>query len=183
MVENYHGLNPMKKRHSLPTRPSHFETFIAWLGCFLGISTIALLAQIQELDQQGSLFLTGSFGATAVLIFGLPDSPYAQPRNVLGGQIIAALIGVTIHKIMPDIVWLASALAVSTTVVGMHYFRMIHPPGGATALIAVIGGSKVHGLGYAFVFTPVLTGAVLMIVMAIALNNLRPNRPRYPHYW
>lgn len=173
----------MKKKHSLPTRPTPYETFIAWLGCFLSIATIALLAQIQELDQQGSLFLTGSFGATAVLIFGLPDSPYAQPRNVLGGQLIAAIIGVSIHKIMPDIVWLSAALAVSTTVVGMHYFRMIHPPGGATALIAVIGGSKVHGLGYTFVFTPVLTGAVLMIVMAIALNNLRPNKPRYPHYW
>ena len=173
----------MKRKHTIPTRPSAYETFLAWLGCFLSISTIALLAQIQELDQLGSLFLTGSFGATAVLIFGLPDSPYAQPRNVLGGQLIAAIIGVTIYKMIPHTAWLASALAVSTTVVAMHLFRVVHPPGGATALIAVIGGSKVHGLGYTFVFTPVLTGAVLMVVMAVALNNLRPERPRYPHYW
>ncbi|MBD3608950.1 MAG: HPP family protein, partial [Gammaproteobacteria bacterium] len=114
---------------------------------------------------------------------GLPDSPYAQPRNVLGGQIIAAVIGVTIHNIIPGTTWLAAALAVSTTVSVMHYFRMVHPPGGATALIAVIGGSKVHGLGYTFVFTPILTGAILMIAMALALNNMRPNRPKYPHFW
>ena len=88
--------------------------------------------------------IIGSFGASAVLIYGAIKSPLAQPRNLLGGHIISALIGVTMVKICGPILWLAAALAVSLSIAVMHATKTLHPPGGATALIAVISGPQIH---------------------------------------
>jgi CBS-domain-containing membrane protein len=78
--------------------------------------------------------------------------------------------------------WLAAALAVSITIALMHLTKTLHPPGGATALIVVIGGDAVHSLGYLYVLIPVTSGAVVMLIIALLVNNLAPNR-RYPEFW
>ncbi len=78
--------------------------------------------------------------------------------------------------------WLAAALAVSIAIAMMHLTKTLHPPGGATALIAVIGGNTVHNLGYLYVLIPVGLGAVVMLIIALLVNNLAPNR-RYPEFW
>jgi CBS-domain-containing membrane protein len=104
----------------------------------------------------------------------------AQPRNLIGGHLICALVGVTFYKLLPDQVWLSSALSVSISIVLMQITKTLHPPGGATALIANIGSSKIHALGYLYVLSPVLTGAVILLVVAIIFNN-RTGHRQYPN--
>ena len=123
---------------------------------------------------------SGSFGASAVLIYGATNSPLAQPRNLVGGHVISALVGVTIHKLLPGEVWLSSALAVSTAIVAMQITKTVHPPGGATALIANIGSEKIKALGFMYVLSPVFTGVTILLIIALIFNNIPKNR-RYPY--
>jgi CBS domain-containing membrane protein len=111
----------------------HFWTF---LGSFCGIGLIGLLHS-DYFTASDNLFLIGSFGASSVLIYGAINSPLAQPRNLLGGHVICAIVGVTIHKLIPGELWLSSALSVSLSIVLMQVTKTLHPPGGATALISV----------------------------------------------
>lgn len=156
----------------------------SWLGAFAGIYSISLLNGLLNLNGDDSLFLIGSFGASAVLIYGAPMAEFSQPRNLVLGHIVSAVTGVAVCRMLPDSVSLAGALAVSIAIAAMHLTRSLHPPGGATALIAVIGGSKIHGLGYWYLLSPVLTGVIIMLVVAVLVNNLSSNPKRhYPRYW
>jgi CBS-domain-containing membrane protein len=128
------------------------------------------------------MMIIGSFGASAVLIYGAIRSPLAQPRNLIGGHVLSALVGVAAFQMLGGIPWLASATAVSTAIALMHLTKTLHPPGGATALIAVIGGDAVHQLGYLYVLVPAGLGALILLVVALLVNNLAPNR-RYPEFW
>ncbi|MCP3668900.1 MAG: HPP family protein, partial [Gammaproteobacteria bacterium] len=93
-------------------------------------------------------------------------------------------VGVTIYKYLPLDVALLGALAVSISIVAMHFTRTLHPPGGATALIAVIGSAEVHSSGYQFVITPIAIGALIMLLVALVVNNLSSNpKQHYPIYW
>lgn len=154
----------------------------SWLGGFIGIALLGWVAENDLLTRQDNLFLIGSFGATAVLLYGSPSAPFSQPRYVIGGHVLSALVGVTVYQLLPAPVWLASALAVSFAIVLMYLSKTTHPPGGATALIAVIGSDKVHALGYWYVIDPVLEGVLLLLMVALVINNLSPLR-RYPNYW
>ena len=117
-----------------------------------------------------------------MLIYGAIKSPLAQPRNLLGGHILSALIGVSAFKLLDPYLWLAAALAVSVSIAAMHATKTLHPPGGATALIAVIGGPKVNTMGYLYALLPVGAGALIMLLVALLINNLAPQR-RYPEFW
>ncbi|KAB7530326.1 HPP family protein [Flagellimonas olearia] len=154
------------------------ELFWSFLGSFIGIACIGAI-QSHYLDQSDNILLIGSFGATGVLIYGAIHSPLAQPRNLIGGHVISAIIGVTICKFFGDILWLAAALSVSLSILAMQLSKTLHPPGGATALIAVIGSEKIIGLGYWYVIFPVLSGVLIMFLVALTFNNLTPER-RYP---
>jgi CBS-domain-containing membrane protein len=92
------------------------------------------------------------------------------------------MIGVTCYKFFPAHIWLASSLAVSTAIAAMHATKTLHPPGGATALIAVIGSGKIHSLGYLYAIIPAGLGAVIMLAVALLVNNIPKNR-RYPDFW
>ena len=126
--------------------------------------------------------IIGSFGASAVLIYGAIRSPLAQPRNLIGGHMISAAIGVTTYKLLPAPLWLTSAIAVATSIAIMHATKTLHPPGGATALIAVIGSQKIHNLGYLYVLIPAGIGPLIMLSVALLVNNIPKNR-RYPEFW
>jgi CBS-domain-containing membrane protein len=164
-----------------PPRVSITEVLWSWLGSFLGIAAVAY-PNYGWLDRTDLVLIIGSFGASAVLIYGAIKSPLAQPRHLIGGHIISAVIGVTAWKLLSFQPWLAAALAVSIAIAVMHLTKTLHPPGGATALIAVIGSPKIHHLGYLYVLMPVAAGAFLMLAVALAVNNLAPTR-RYPEYW
>jgi CBS-domain-containing membrane protein len=126
--------------------------------------------------------LIGSFGASAVLVYAAIKSPLAQPRNLIGGHVISGLVGVASYQLLGGTVWIAAALAVSIAIVAMLATKTLHPPGGATALIAVIGGAKIHDLGFLYAFVPAGAGAVILLIVAILVNNLSKNR-KYPEYW
>jgi len=153
----------------------HLWTFI---GSFTGIALIGFINK-GSFSATDNIFLIGSFGASSVLIYGIVNSPLAQPRNLIGGHVICALVGVTVHYIIPNEIWLSSAFAVSLSIVFMQITKTLHPPGGATALIANIGSEKVTSLGYMYVLSPVLTGALILLLVAILVNNRAAHR-NYP---
>ena len=154
------------------------EHFWSFLGAFIGIGLIAYIQSL-KFPPLENVFLIGSFGASAVLVYGAIQSPLAQPRNLIGGHVVSAIVGVTVAKVMPDIIWLTAPLAVATSIVAMQITRSLHPPGGATALIAVSGGTKIAELGYLYVITPVFSGALILLLVALIFNNITKKR-HYP---
>ena len=156
------------------------EHFWAFLGSFIGIGIIAYL-QSHTLPQSDVVYLIGSFGASSVLVYGVIQSPLAQPRNLIGGHLISAIIGVSVYKFVPDIVWLTAPLAVSLSIVFMQMTKTLHPPGGATALIAIAGSEKIKNLGYWYVFSPVLSGVLILLAVALIFNNMAHSR-LYPNH-
>lgn len=154
------------------------EHFWAFVGSFVGIGTIAYL-QSQTLPHSDVIYLIGSFGASSVLVYGVIQSPLAQPRNLIGGHLVSAIIGVTVQKLIPDILWLTAPLAVSLSIVLMQITKTLHPPGGATALIAVTGSTELKNIGYWYVISPVLVGSLLLLFVAVFFNNITSNR-QYP---
>ena len=171
----------MRGTTASPPRVSLSEILWSWLGAFLGISVVAFM-NYNVLEQTDLVMIIGSFGASAVLIYGAIKSPLAQPRNLIGGHVISAVIGVFFFQLFSNQMWLASALAVATAIAVMHATKTLHPPGGATALIAVIGSTKIHALGYLYAVIPVGLGAVLMLIVALLVNNI-PKTRRYPEFW
>ncbi|MBB3230924.1 HPP family protein [Halomonas stenophila] len=150
----------------------------SWLGAFTGMSAVTFLGD-HWLSQQ--LLIVGSFGATSVLIYAAPESPFAQPRNVLVGSLLSALLGVACYQLL-GATPLAVALAVSLAVLAMQLTHTVHPPGAAAALVAVIGGPDIHALGWWFPLMPVGLGCAVMVLVAILVNNLARHR-RYPRHW
>lgn len=179
MLSNY--FNKMRGTTQSPPSVSLSEIIWSWIGAFIGIATVALISY-KVLDAIGLTMIIGSFGASAVLIYGAIKSPLAQPRNLLGGHVFSAIIGVTSYQLFQSHIWFAAAVAVSTSIALMHATKTLHPPGGATALIAVIGGESVHKLGYLYAVIPTAVGASILLTVALLVNNIPKNR-RYPEFW
>ena len=171
----------MKGGASVPPGSSIFEILWSWLGATCGIGLCAFLSA-RFFEPRDMLLLIASFGASAVLIYAAIKSPLAQPRNLIGGHVLSAFIGVICFKLFGDVVWFAGAMAVSCAIAAMLATRTLHPPAGATSLIAVIGGPKIHGLGFLYPFLPVGAGALVLLCVALIVNNLSKNR-KYPEYW
>lgn len=165
------------------TLVDYHEHIWTFMGSFVGIALIGFLNR-ELLSVSDNLFLVGSFGATSVLIYGVINSPLAQPRNLIGGHLLSAFIGVTVALLINEI-WLAAAVAVSLSIVVMQITKTLHPPGGATALIAIIGSEKIKSMGYLYILSPILTGVVILLVVALIFNNITPNRsyPRNKHWF
>ncbi|MBT8113097.1 MAG: HPP family protein [Gammaproteobacteria bacterium] len=158
---------------------SHKERIISGIGAFLGIFFVYITCQ-HFVDTQGSIFILASMGSSAVLLFAVPHGSLSQPWPLLGGHVLSALVGVTCVNVFENHL-LAASVAVGLAVTVMYYARCTHPPGGATALGAVLGGPSVHELGYQFVITPVLLNTIIILLVAIAFNALF-NWRRYPVY-
>lgn len=171
----------MRGTTTSPPRVSLLEILWSWVGAFLGIGAISY-ANFHVFEKIDLLMIVGSFGASAVLIYGAIKSPLAQPRNLVGGHVISALIGVASYQLFAPHLWLAAGVGVATAIAAMHATRTLHPPGGATALIAVIGGEKIHGLGFLYALFPVAGGVLIMLAIALLINNIPKNR-RYPEFW
>jgi CBS-domain-containing membrane protein len=157
------------------------EIVWSWLGAFIGIAAVALL-QAHVFDGTDLMLMIGSFGASAVLVYGAIKSPLAQPRNLVGGHFLSALVGVAAFKIFQGQPVLAAATASATAIAVMLATKTLHPPGGATALIAVIGGEKVHSLGFLYAVIPAAAGAAILLIVALLFNNI-PKSRRYPEFW
>jgi CBS-domain-containing membrane protein len=164
-----------------PPRVHSDEVFWSWVGAFLGIGLLAWLGAGYFVPHDLTLMI-GSFGASAVLLYGAPRSPLAQPRNLVGGHMLSALIGVLCWQFLHDTPWLAQALAVATSIASMHLTRTLHPPGGATALIATLGSAEIERLGFWYVLMPATLGPLILLVVAVLVNNI-PQSRRYPEFW
>lgn len=164
-----------------PPRVSNEEVLWSWIGGFCGIAAVAWTSHLYFEGRDLSLMI-GSFGASAVLAYGAVRSPLAQPRNLVGGHMVSALIGVICWKLLHQNLWLAESVAVATAIAGMHATRTLHPPGGATALIAVIGSPDIHKLGFLYVLLPATIGPLILLAVALLVNNIPASR-RYPEIW
>lgn len=176
-----HFFSKMKGTTQSPPGVGPAEIVWSWIGSFLGITAVAWL-HYEILDPNDLMMIIGSFGASAVLLYGAVRSPLAQPRNLIGGHCLSALVGVAAFQWIGSQLWLAAGIAVATSIVVMLATKTLHPPGGATALIAVIGGNDVHALGYLYAFIPVTLGAGVLLLIALIINNIPKNR-RYPEFW
>ncbi|MDY0041034.1 MAG: HPP family protein, partial [Desulforhabdus sp.] len=113
-----------------PPRVSPLEILWSWLGSFLGIAAVAYL-HYDLLSETDLMMIIGSFGASAVLVYGATKSPLAQPRNLVGGHLLSAIIGVAAYQFLGSHLWLACAVGVATSIAVMHATKTLHPPGGA----------------------------------------------------
>lgn len=158
-------------------RVSHLERLVSALGGLVAIFAILVVSH-WSVGASGATLIVASMGASAVLVFAVPHGQLSQPWPVLGGHLVSAFVGVSCTWLIAD-EFLAASVAVGIAIALMHYLRCIHPPGGATALAAVVGGSALHELGYAFLVTPVLLNVLTILVVGVAFNAPFPWR-RYP---
>ena len=155
------------------SRTSHLEKWLSAIGGSVSLLGILMISQA-SLGLESSAVLVASMGASAVLLFAVPHGALSQPWPVLGGHAISAVIGITCAKFIPDLT-VAASLSVGLAIGAMHYLNCLHPPGGATALSAVIGGPAVQELGYQYLLTPVMLNAITILLIGIMFN--------YPFHW
>jgi CBS-domain-containing membrane protein len=156
---------------SRPPHPSARAVLLGGIGGFLGIGALALLGARLDVT-----LLLGSFGASCVLLFGYPEAPFAQPANVIGGHLLCTVIGIAAVQLLGAHSWVL-ALAVGLSIALMMATRTVHPPAGSNPVIVFLGHS-----GWKFLLFPVLSGAVLLVLIAWAYHNAT-RKVRYPHYW
>lgn len=155
----------------LPASPPLRQVGFIWLGAFLAAGVVGLLAFYTKQP-----LVLGSFGASIFVLFILPDSPFAQPRNVIGGHFVSTLVGlVFLHFVSPD--WWSMALALATALSVMQLLRVPHPPAGSNPFIVFLVGAN-----WEFLLTPTLIGAILLVLVALLYNNISKERS-YPKYW
>lgn len=160
---------------------SEREHWVSSAGGLVGILAVLWVSHIW-LGGHGGVLAIASMGASAVLLFAAPHGALSQPWPVLGGHLVSALVGVTCARWLGGEPMLAASLAVALAIAAMYSLRCLHPPGGATALYAVLGGDAVHALGYGYLFSPVLLNVVVLLAVAVAFNYPFAWR-RYPQCW
>ena len=160
-----------------PLTGTRRDLWLGSLGAGLGLLATEWISH-QALGSSNPWFIA-PMGASAVLLFAVPASPLAQPWSIVGGNVMAALVGVGCVHLFGSSGPVA-ALAAAVTIALMFALRCLHPPGGAVALTAVLGGPEIHALGWSFVLWPVAVDSALMVTMALLFNNLAGRS--YPHH-
>ena len=156
---------------------SHRERLLSALGGFFGIFVVYAISHAL-LGSAPSPIMVLSMGSTAVMLFAVPHGALSQPWPLLGGHLVSGLTGIACLLYVPDPM-LAASMAAGLSIGAMHYLRCIHPPAGATALAAALGGESVRAMGFAFVLAPVMLNVLIILLAAVAFNALFPWR-RYP---
>lgn len=151
---------------------------IACAGAAIGIALSMIVCARLSLTAADLPAIVAPLGASAVLIFAVPASPLAQPWPVIGGNVISALVGIAIFRLVPHPA-LAAGIAVGSAILVMSLLRCLHPPGGAAALTAVIGGAAVNQAGFGFALAPVGINSVALVLIGIAYH--KATRHSYPH--
>lgn len=154
------------------------DRLIACAGALLCLAATAALCRSLQISSADLPFLVAPLGASAVLAFAVPASPLAQPWSVIGGNTASALIGVGVARLIPEPA-LAAGVAVGGAILVMSLLRCLHPPGGAAALTAVIGGPAIHAAGFSFALWPVAVNSALLVLLGIVFHRL--TRRNYPH--
>ncbi len=159
------------KNTELPQRMPLNDVLFAWLGGFIAIGVIGFLTQTYN-----NLLVMGSFGATCVLLFGYPQSPFSQPRNVILGHFLSTFIGLFfLHTFGNE--WWSMALALATAIAVMLLTNTVHPPAGSNPVIVFLLGAP-----WSFLITPTLIGALILVLVALFYLNIKKSLI-YPSYW
>jgi CBS-domain-containing membrane protein len=161
------------------TLPAAFNTkavLLAWLGAFIAIAAVALLS-----NQLSYLLILGSFGASCVILFAYPDVPFAQPRNVIFGHFLSALVGLIFISFF-GVAWWSLAAAVATAVAVMMLTRTVHPPAGSNPIIIWLMAASHADITWEFLLFPTLVGAIVITIVSLIFNNLT-REGNYPKYW
>ena len=153
------------------------ELILSIVGAFVA-TLLAFFFSMMVLQADSKSLVLASTGATAMLLFGLPHSTVSMPWNVIGGHLVSAVVGVSCYQWIPNEL-VASSASIAIAMAAMHGLQCMHPPGGATAITAVVGGVDVHALGYAYVVVPVFFNAIILLSIAMAVATLRNNNPFY----
>lgn len=156
---------------SPPGAPPITHILLTWCGGFIAISALALLTKVTDHP-----LLLGSFGASCVLVFGFPDSPFSQPRNVIGGHFLSSLTGLIFIAAF-GVTWWSTALALATAIAVMQITRTVHPPAGSNPVIIMLTHAT-----WPFLLNPTLYGALILLAVAFVFHALFPKR-MYPTYW
>lgn len=158
---------------------AHFrDRVIAFVGATVAILLTFALCSFFDIGAAGMPAIVAPLGASAVMVFVVPSSPLAQPWRVIGGNVVSALVGTLMFHVVPNLM-VAAALAVGTAILAMTVLRCVHPPGGAAALTAVIGGPAVHHAGFAYALAPMGVNTVILVVLALLFHRLTGHS--YPH--
>jgi CBS-domain-containing membrane protein len=153
-----------------PKSPAKFIA-LTWLGVFVAIGTVAL-----STDLLSTVLVLGSFGASCLLLFGFPDVPFAQPRNMVCGHFLASFVGLAFLTIFGPH-WWCVAMATATAIALMIFTRTAHPPAGANPVIIYLSQPD-----WSFLFFPTLFGSVIIMAISIIYNNAT-REGKYPRYW
>jgi len=145
------------------TKPTLQKALIAG---FFSAFTIGILTVLTYKSTLG-YFLAGTFGSSMVLLFGFPESPFAQPKNVFFGHLITALVGVIFVNYIPLPIYINIALAVGTGIFFMILLNVVHPPAGGNPIIVIIGSAS-----YDYLISPIIFGCILILLLAILINKL-----------
>ena len=155
----------------LPVKPSIKNIALAWLGGYTAISALVFLHQSFDI-----MMLLASFGASCLLVFGFPDAPFSQPRNLIVGNLFSAAVGLIVLNLCGSS-WWAVSLAVGTATALMMATRTVHPPAGSNPVVIFLTQPD-----WDFILFPILSGALLLVGIALIYNNLSRTE-RYPKYW
>ena len=164
-IVSLHGSSTYQPRFSLS------QILFSYLGSFIGIGALAYLSVVSDYP-----LIAAPFGAAAVLVFAVPNSPLAQPRNLIFGNLLGGIISVVMVYLFGSEPWVM-ALSVATAIKVMQLTKTLHPPGGAVALVGVMSQAS-----WDFVLTPVLAGSIVLLFCTLVFNNLMPERS-YPRHW
>lgn len=165
-------LHKLKGTGAAPVRPTSAQIIIGLIGGIAGIGAIAYLTQLA-----GVPLLMAPFGATCVLLFAAPGAPLAQPRNVIGGHLVATLVGLAVMNVAGAGPW-QMAVGVGLAIALMQVSRAVHPPAGANPIVVLTAGIQ----DWSFVLTPVLAGSIILVLIAVLINNTGQQK-HWPTYW
>ncbi len=154
---------------------SNKELYASIIGACIAMLCASFFSNHILVAEQFPMVLA-STGASAMLVFGIPHSPVSKPWPLVGGHIISAFIGISAYYMIANPI-IASSVAIGAAMLAMHKTNSMHPPGGATAVTAVIGGSSVHELGYYFVVVPVFFNSIILLSFAMAVASFREKNP------
>ena len=154
------------------------ERMIACLGALICIGLTGFVSGYFFGAGPHLPFIVAPMGASAVLLFAVPSSPLAQPWSIIGGNTISALMGMISAYFIKDPI-IATGVGVALAIAAMSFTKSLHPPGGAAALTAVLGGPVVAGWGFLFPFVPVAFNSCILVVLGMVFHRL--SRRSYPH--
>lgn len=164
----------LQKMKGQSTSPLKVNTKDALTGLIGGSTAIFLLIYLTKLTN--TEWLMAPFGASCVLVFAVWNAPLSQPRNIIGGHLISASIGLLLYHLFGAESW-TLALGVGLAIACMMLTKTTHPPAGANPIIVILGG-----YGWSYLVTPVLIGTIIIVIVALLINNLRSDR-HYPTFW